>query len=272
MRIKMRTKIVLIALSAVVLTSCSGGQNPVKPQIDKGKDAKENITFQIQKIPEMNVPQDTSQRLLPPQSPIDRSKLDLPADFLNRDFLYNSVGFKDKLDLLVGMVAKMENVNGEIRYSVTKDFKNDSSKIYTRFPASGILIEKKYDRRIGASITYLIVSAKVERNAAYQVLIADVSEVTIPDNSINIQALYNAYSTGSSIDSYYLIRGAVTTSILYKDFVRIDANTDFNAAAIKVGATYYTQNSDLKQDWKIGLQLIQVKEFLKGYNHKLTSN
>jgi hypothetical protein len=264
----MRTKIVLIAFSALVFASCSGGQRRVKHQIDLGKEVKEKITFQIQKIPKTVIPQEIDRRLpkpTPTPQPIDRSKLDLSEDFLNRDFLFNSVGYKDKLDLLVGMVVKKENVNGEIKYTTTKDFKKDSSKVYMRVPANGILAEKKYDFNVGAAITYLIASAHIDRNTAYQFLISDVSEVTITDKAINMQALYNAYSGDSDRDSYYLIRGAVTTSILYKDFVKIDAGVEFNVAAIKIGGTYYSQNSNMTQDWKIGLQLIQVMEELKGY-------
>jgi hypothetical protein len=52
----------------------------------------------------------------------------------------------------------------------------------------------------------------------------------------------------------------------------MSAKSEFNSAAIKVGASYYSENSDLKQDWKIGMQLTPVKEFLKGYKPKTEPN
>lgn len=232
------------------------------------KENSEEISLQFEHIPlEFEVEQiETSEKSLGKIN--EKQTLDLPLDFINRDFLTNSVGFKDKLNYLVGMVVKKEKRNGVDVYSVAIDFKKDSSKVNARVPSQGILIEKKYDQKIGSGIQHLIASAELEKNSAFQVLISDVSEITISDNSINKLALYNTYNNDKEIDKYFIVRAAVTTSILYKKFTKMNAKTEFNAAAIKVGANYYSESSDLKQDWKIGMQLTPVKEFLKGYDPK----
>lgn len=163
------------------------------------------------------------------------------------------------------VVKKGKNSKGEEVYYVIRDFKLDSAEVSARVPAQGILVEKKYDSKIGTGIQHLIASAELEKNSAFQVLISDVSEITILDKSVDKIEVYNTYSKDEEIDSYFLVRAAVTTSILYKKFTKIAAKTEFNAAAIKVGASYYSESSDLKQDWKIGMQLTPIKEFLKGF-------
>ncbi|MEQ8324020.1 MAG: hypothetical protein RH916_05030 [Vicingaceae bacterium] len=231
-----------------------------------GKAVTEKMELEIESIPaEFEVEYlDEKEEMVKERR--DKSSLGLPADFINRTFLTNTVGYKDKLDYLVGMVVKKTTKNNKAIYTPVLDFKYDTVQVGVRVPADGILVEKKYDRKIGGSINYLIASAEVNYQTAYQVLISDVSEVTIKDQHINKHALYNTYNGIDSITSYYLIRGAVTTSILHKKFSKMDANSEFNAAAIKVGAKYYSEDSDLKRDWKIGMQLTPVNEFLMGYS------
>ncbi len=253
----MKKSILAICVYATLLCSCKL-ESDKSFAVQKGKEVTEDITFQLEQIP---AELETGEG----KKTIDKQTLGLPSDFINRDFLSNSVGYKDKLDYLVGMVVKKEKVNGVEKYSVALDFKKDSSRVSARVPAQGILIEKKYDQKTGAGIQYLIASAEMERNAAFQVLIADVSEITIDDSAINKVALYNTYMNDPEIEQYYVVRAAVTTGILYKRFTKMSAKSDFSAAAIKVGAQYYSESSDLKQDWKIGMQLTPVKEFLKGF-------
>ena len=267
----MKKQIILSVALATILFSC--GQNRKEnaqtesAQLETGKAVLEEISFELESIPEqfdVELEDNNKSQI----KTIEKQSLGLPSDFVNRDFLDNSVGYKDKLDYLVGMVVKKQKVNGADKYTVVLDFKVDSAEVNARVPAQGILIEKKYDTKIGAGIQYLIASAEMERNSAFQILIADVSEITIADKSINKDALYNTYNSDSALDNYFIIRAAVTTSILYKKFTKMSAKSEFNAAAIKVGASYYSENSDLKQDWKIGMQLTPVKEFLKGYKPK----
>lgn len=277
----MKKQIILSVALATILFSC--GQNRKEnaqtksAQLETGKAVLEEISFELESIPEefdLKLEDINRSQIEFKEFNISQEKqsLGLPSDFVNRDFLYNSVGYKDKLDYLVGMVVKKQKVNGVDKYTVVLDFKVDSAKVNARVPAQGILIEKKYDAKIGAGIQYLIASAEMERNSAFQILIADVSEITIADKSINKEALYNTYNNDSELDNYFIIRGAVTTSILYKKFTKMSAKSEFNAAAIKVGASYYSENSDLNQDWKIGLQLTPVKEFIKGYKPKTKPN
>lgn len=262
-----KSLIVSIALTTLFF-SCGQKKEQTK-DAEMGKKVHEDISFQVEHIPAEFQIEQTESADTSLEKAIDKQTLGLPVDFINRDFLTNPVGYKDKLDYLVGMVVKKEKIDGVDRYSVVLDFKIDSSRVSARVPAQGVLIEKKYDQKIGAGIQYLIASAEMERNSAFQILIADVSEITIADNSINKLALYNTYNSDSEIDKYFVIRAAVTTSILYKKFTKMSAKTEFNAVAIKVGANYYSESSDLKQDWKIGMQLTPVKEFLKGF--KLTN-
>ena len=191
----------------------------------------------------------------------NKATLDLPKDLTDRDFLTNSIGYKSNLELLVGMVVKRDKNN---KYTLIKDYKKDSTIITSRIPANGILIEKKYDSKIGGGISYLIAASKIEKNSAYQFTISDVSEATITDKYLNTDKLFQTYNNDPEIDSYFIIRAATTTSILYKKFDKISGRVDFNAAAIKVNSNYYSENSDLKQDWKVGVNLTPVKEYIKG--------
>lgn len=223
-----------------------------------------NIVFQAERIPkffdaDFNDKKENGRNL-------PEDNINLPEYFMKRDFLTNRVGFKDKLDFLVGMVVKRgKKVKGYFEYKTTRDFKIDSIKLSPSFPSQGILIERKYDQRIGAGIKYLIASAEIDKNSALQLIIQDISELTIPESLIDKKELYSTYINDPEIENYFLIRAAVTTSILFKKFTKMQAKSEFTASAIKVDANYYSESSELMQDWKIGIQLIPLNEFLKGY-------
>jgi hypothetical protein len=263
----MKNLVVSFLIIGIFITSCNENKKHeiVEQQKNTGKDVKEDISFKIQNISEQVELLQKNTANKSTAAKVDKKKLDLPDDFINRDFLENSVGYKDKLDYLVGTVVKKSIKNGDEKYNVVLDFIIDSVNVSARVPANGILVEKKYDYTVGIGIQYLVASAQVDRNSAYQLLISDVSEITIPGKAINKAAIYNTYANDSEINNYYVVRAAVTTSIMYKKFVKMSAKAEFNAAAIKVGANYYSESSELKQDWKIGLQLTPVKEFIKGY-------
>jgi hypothetical protein len=260
-------KSLIVSIGLTTLLFSCGQKKERTKDAEMGKKVLENISFQVEHIPaEFQVEQiESTEKSLLVETAIDKQTLDLPTDFINRNFLTNSVGFKDKLDYLVGMVVKKEKINDIDIYLVVRDFKIDSVKVSARIPAQGILIEKKYDQKMGAGIKYLISSAEIEKNSAFQILIADVSEILIDDKSLDKLALYNTYNNDTDIEKYFIVRAAVTTSILYKKYTKMSAKTEFNAAAIKVNGNYYSESSDFKQDWKIGMQLTPVKEFLKGF-------
>lgn len=258
----------IMLMSLVLLFSCGqGGQQMVSTEerTDDEMFIDEKMSFEIESIPkEFNVEYFDNDNKTSTKK-LDKKDLGLPSSFVNRYFLDNVVGYKDKLDYLVGMVVKKVKVNGVEEYHVIKDFKIDSAKVNARIPADGILVEKNYDSKIGSGIKYLVAEAKFERNSAIQVLINDVSEITIEDKLINQKALSDTYSKDAELDSYFIIRAAVTTSIMHKKYTKTSIDLGFDASAIKVNGNYYSQNSDLKQDWKIGMNLVSVKEFLKGY-------
>lgn len=196
----------------------------------------------------------------------DRDKLELPSNFTERDFLYNPLSVKDNLDHLVGAVVKREKSQDGSKFRLIRDYKMNGTALEAKTPINGVLIERSYDHTIGSSLSYLVASAKVESNIAYLLMISDVSEMVIRDNDIDRQGLFKTYGNDSEIDNYFIVKSAVTTSILYKTFKKMKSNADFSTAAINVSGKYYSQSQDLRQDWKVGISLIPLNEFLKDLN------
>jgi hypothetical protein len=274
-----------VVIGAQFLVSCSssndkaiGGGNDRSATVDKEAAEKMvNLTLDVYKIPQNVVAIPTLNRVMDNKmAPADGGNnaepalsLDLPDNFVSREFLFNPGAFRDNLGLLIGKVVKSETVNGRVTYRIIQDFKVDTVEITAKAPPAGILIEKKYDSQIGAAIKFLIASASVEKEHAIQLVITDVSEALLEkDTQIDKGKLYAAYHDDKEIDSYSLVISATTTNIYYRDYEKSRRGAGFSSSAVNVGGNYYKENSSIRQDWKVGMVLTPVKELLKGYTPK----
>lgn len=260
----LRICIIIMYLCGII--SCQDNKKETKSHNKSTNSNFSNQAIQLYSIPDQFSVNSVDESNKSVEKILNKSDLGLPSNFVSRDFLNNIVGYKDKLNLLVGMVVKKDTSESIPKYTITQDFKFDTTILVARIPSDGVLVEKTYDSKIGTAINYLIATLKVERKTAFQFLIEDVSEVTIEnDNQINKAKLYETYHDDPEENLYYIIRAATTSSVIYKKFTYIDAEAAFDASAIKVGANYYSQSTDFSRDWKIGFYLTSVKEFLKGY-------
>jgi len=267
----MKTKITLVAISLglLVMYSCDDKTHKLKSNNSLSKyrlEKEKKLSHKFEHIPnsfflEKDLSKKKTKNL---SNPNDKKLLDLPQDFTSRDFLTNTVGYKSNLELLAGMVVRKDKITNS--YTIIRDYKKDTVLIAPRVPSNGILVEKKYDSKIGGAISYILTSAQIDRNSAYQFTISDISEITLSDSYIDIKKLARTYKNDKDINDYYLIKAAVTTSVLYKKYSKIDGKIDFSAGAIKIDSKYYSEDSDLKQDWKVGVQLTPIQEYLKGFD------
>lgn len=225
-----------------------------------------NSTFTVTNFEEPITTKDSTE-----PKKLDAKTLGLPIDFINRAFLTNGTGYKKNLDKLVGTVVKKTTVGETSTFEVARNYKFDSVKLSAGTPDNGVLVEKKYDSGASAEVKYLFASVTGEANKAFYLLINDVNEILIDDNQIDIKKLYDTYHNDNELSNYYIVKAAVVTSIYTKEYTKMSTKGGYNAGAIKVEGKYYSEDSDIRQDWKIGMQLISLKEFLKGFDGKPTT-
>lgn len=258
-------KLLLLSFAAL-LVSCISSKSIVGRKTVNLKPEK-NISFEVfneNALPEAIRRQQAA--IAPdadPPSPLNN--LDLPDDLVYRTFLSNSATYKENLNYLVGMVVKKELMYGKYIYTAVQDFKRDSIVLKTGIPTSGVLVERNYDNSLSASVGYLTANAKLTTETAVRLTINDVGIVTIEPKTIDKSLLYDTYGTDQEISKYFLVTGAITTSILISNYTKMQAKAEFDAAAIRVGSNYYKSLNSISQDWKIGMYLVPVSEFLKGY-------
>ena len=199
---------------------------------------------------------------------IDKRKLGLPGNFTERIFLKNSLGSTDDEGIrkLVGSVIKKTTVNGIDYYDdMARNFKIATAKIEAKKPENGIVIENRYNKTIGAGISYLIANASFQNDVAYEVLINDIYSASITDDQLDKQKIYNAYGKDADLNNYYIVMAATSTSLLYKIFEKSKKKADFAYVGVKVNGEYYKANKQVMQDWTVGTKAVPIKEILKGF-------
>ena len=263
----MKTFEILFVVLTISLFSCSSN-SAVNESMSLDL---EYMSFELESIqaPLKNSQSQMEQSSLPPSqaqlSSEERSDLGLPSVFLERTFLYNPTAYLNNLEGLVGKLVKEELEDGVKRYSTHLEYKTESSYIKSYIPLQGVLLEKKYNSDVSAGIKWLIADVSMDAQTAYHVIIQDVNEVSIEDRYIDKKRLYNQYNNNNEIDKYFIVTAATTTSIMYKEYKLIKSGTKFNVSAIQVGASYYSENSNLRQDWKIAIQLLPLQSVIDDY-------
>ncbi len=194
---------------------------------------------------------------------VKESKYDLglPTYFVERQFIKNPVGYIYRLESVVGNVVK---INDDGTYSGGISFKKDSVKISAGKPTSPTLAEVKYDSKKELAAKYLVASASLAKDESVQMIVTDLMEAVIEDSQVDLDKLFKVYGKDKDSTKYYLVKSAVSTSILYKVHSKTEIKSDVNfTAAIQVGGKYFKETSNFKQDFKVGTYATPITEYFK---------
>jgi len=255
-------KIIIVAFLIAVASSCKDKNEKTKVDISSSKpsDTIKKFNFQIlnDSLPPSNG--------MVAEAPFSLEGLGLPPNFVERRFINDASRFQDDITQLMGCVLKQTIVGGKFDYEKTLDAKKtkDSTIITIKFPTDGILFQKGYDSNSNANVKFLMAGASIERDKASKVIINDITTASIDYKSLNLKAIYDTYHEDKEVANYSVVTGARVTAVVFSNFERISARGDYTSA-IKVGASYYKENSALYKDVKISITTTKVSELIKIY-------
>lgn len=188
--------------------------------------------------------------------------LNLPDHYKERTFVSNAMEFYRNPQRIVGKVGKyLSNGKFEVYQNAIIDSLRDKTKSEN---LTDNLVELQYDNSIGASIQYLIANGNIKKDKGMTFVLSDVSQALLDSKIVNIPWLKNTYKTEDDLENYYIVEACIATEIIHREYNKIDVKAGFNGFAVQINGNYYSSNTSATKNYKVGLRVTKLKEYLKG--------